>query len=297
MNNLPLTKILYPSMLAASSIFAALTIPLAILSSEPVRIELPPLLQLEIQPLFVRENKDFAIRYVGFAIVTSVCAGMTTAEMLRRQQSKQERLDSAALTLQTAIAETPPPAPEAAPLLLSELTLSPAAQPAVLQTEAIAPELFSGGMETSFADLTAAELLLGADLPLDADIPAPAMLPENGHRRLTVPLVLSPEEANGDRPNHADIVIAPHAMLWGVDLQGAKLAGVDLTGAILVGANLAGADFWGANLSGADLTGANLSGANLGGANLSDANLTDADLSDANLEGAELTGAITSVAG
>jgi uncharacterized protein YjbI with pentapeptide repeats len=65
----------------------------------------------------------------------------------------------------------------------------------------------------------------------------------------------------------------PHAMLTALIAPGAVLYGMDLTGARLQGAQLEGADLRYTKLGGADLRGANLNKAKLANADLRDVNL------------------------
>jgi uncharacterized protein YjbI with pentapeptide repeats len=111
-------------------------------------------------------------------------------------------------------------------------------------------------------------------------------------------------------------LIAPRAVLYGLDLSGARLQGAQLEGADLRGAKLTGADLRGANLKNAKLANADMRDVNLGpllisnerllmarldradarytdfrGADLRQAVLAEADLAYANLTGAKLRAA------
>lgn len=66
-------------------------------------VQLPPLLSLEVQPVFVEDNKDLAIRYVGTSIVASVAVGIGIAVWMRRRSAKQPNAD--AVNQSQAIAE------------------------------------------------------------------------------------------------------------------------------------------------------------------------------------------------
>jgi uncharacterized protein YjbI with pentapeptide repeats len=81
-----------------------------------------------------------------------------------------------------------------------------------------------------------------------------------------------------------------HALLNGINLDGALLINGTIDDCNLQGATFKGAALPGATLNNVDLTGANLTGANLYGATLSDATLTGANLSRASLQYANLTG-------
>jgi hypothetical protein len=90
MTSYSLSNILLPAVFVSSAIFSTLTVPFALIKSEPVAVELPPLFSGEIQPIFNGEHKDVAIPYIGFAIVASVGAGIATVEVSRRWQAYRE---------------------------------------------------------------------------------------------------------------------------------------------------------------------------------------------------------------
>jgi hypothetical protein len=90
MSGFPFRDIVLPAVLVSSATFAGLTLPFAFFTSEPVTVELPPFFSGQIQPIFATERKDMAIRYVGFAIVASVGAGMGTVEFIRTRQASQK---------------------------------------------------------------------------------------------------------------------------------------------------------------------------------------------------------------
>ncbi|NES20478.1 MAG: TetR family transcriptional regulator [Symploca sp. SIO3E6] len=85
MNNSPLSSVLLPAVFVSSAVFSALTIPFALIRSEPVVVELP-FYSGEIQPIFDGQHKEVAIPYIGFSIVVSVGAGIATVEAYRRLQ-------------------------------------------------------------------------------------------------------------------------------------------------------------------------------------------------------------------
>lgn len=90
MSGFPFRDIVLPAVLVSSATFAGLTLPFAFFSSDPVTVELPPFFSGQIQPVFATERKDMAIRYVGFAIVASVGAGMGTVELIRTRHASQK---------------------------------------------------------------------------------------------------------------------------------------------------------------------------------------------------------------
>ncbi|HEY9903542.1 MAG TPA: TetR family transcriptional regulator [Candidatus Sericytochromatia bacterium] len=92
MTSYSLSNILLPAVFVSSAIFSTLTVPFALIKSEPVAVELPPLFSGEIQPIFNGEHKDVAIPYIGFAIVASVGAGIATVEVSRRWQAYRESM-------------------------------------------------------------------------------------------------------------------------------------------------------------------------------------------------------------
>lgn len=92
MTSYSLSSILLPAVFVSSAVFSSLTIPFALIKTEPVAVELPPLFSGEIQPIFNGEHKDVAIPYIGFAIVASVGAGIATVEVNRRWQAYRESL-------------------------------------------------------------------------------------------------------------------------------------------------------------------------------------------------------------
>lgn len=92
MTSYSLSSILLPAVFVSSAVFSCLTIPFALIKTEPVAVELPPFFSGEIQPIFNGEHKDVAIPYIGFAIVASVGAGIATVEVNRRWQAYRETL-------------------------------------------------------------------------------------------------------------------------------------------------------------------------------------------------------------
>src|SRR3569832_2115750 len=90
MTSSPLSFVFLPAVFISSAVFSSLTLPFALIKSEPVVVELPPFFSGEIQPIFYGEHKDVAIPYVGFAIVVSVGAGIASVEVTRRWQAYRE---------------------------------------------------------------------------------------------------------------------------------------------------------------------------------------------------------------
>ncbi len=97
MDDSPLKTVVVPAVFVSSLTFSALTLPFALLKSEPLDIELPPFFKGEIQPMFDGEHNDKAISYVGFAIVASVAAGIASVEM-RRKHSRNSPQPEAPLS-------------------------------------------------------------------------------------------------------------------------------------------------------------------------------------------------------
>jgi hypothetical protein len=90
MTNYSLSTILLPAVVISSAVFSTLTVPIALIKSEPVAIEVPPFFSGEIQPIFNGEHKDIAIPYIGFAIVVSVGTGIAVVEISRRWKAYRE---------------------------------------------------------------------------------------------------------------------------------------------------------------------------------------------------------------
>lgn len=84
MSSYSLSNVLLPAVFVSSTVFSVLTVPFALIKSEPIFLEIPPIYSGEIQPIFDGEHKDVAIPYVGFAIVVSVGAGIACVEVHRR---------------------------------------------------------------------------------------------------------------------------------------------------------------------------------------------------------------------
>lgn len=86
MGRLHLRNIVLPAVLVSCATFSSFTLPFILSDPNPISINLPPLFEGEIQPIFRRESKGAAIRHIGLAIVSSVGAGLLTVEVLRRLQ-------------------------------------------------------------------------------------------------------------------------------------------------------------------------------------------------------------------
>ncbi|NET60472.1 MAG: TetR family transcriptional regulator [Symploca sp. SIO2E6] len=115
MNNSPLSSVLLPAVIVSSTVFSTLTIPFALIRSEPVVIELP-FYSGEIQPIFSGEHNEVAIPYIGFAIVVSVGAGMTTVDVYRRWQEIRKDLQKKSSSSQQVLSEDQEAQPEAVKL-------------------------------------------------------------------------------------------------------------------------------------------------------------------------------------
>lgn len=94
MSSVPLNNVLLPAVVISSAVFSTLTLPFALIRSEPIVVEFPPFSSIEIQPIFDGKHKEVAIPYVGFAIVVSVGAGIACVEVNRRWQAYREALEA-----------------------------------------------------------------------------------------------------------------------------------------------------------------------------------------------------------
>jgi hypothetical protein len=118
MNNSPFRRIVLPALLASSTGFVLLTWPLASRHADQraaPRPEATPPWGLSI--LTTIPHKDFSIRYIGFAILSSVALGIGTAEALRGYQSRRDRHQK---LLQTMLSTAISPAADLAAAGLSE---------------------------------------------------------------------------------------------------------------------------------------------------------------------------------
>lgn len=109
MSSYSLSNVLLPAVFVSSTVFSALTVPFALIKSEPVLVEIPPIYSGEIQPIFDGEHKDVAIPYVGFAIVASVGAGIACVEIHRRwHNSRVSEQEESQQNLQASLKEVQP---------------------------------------------------------------------------------------------------------------------------------------------------------------------------------------------
>jgi hypothetical protein len=104
MDDSPFRRIVLPALLAAGAGFAALTWPLASGQGARWSQRLPqPFNNWVDSALVTHQHKEFSIRYIGFAILSSVTIGVGTAGVMRRRQSRvlrQQGLLDQALTAQ-----------------------------------------------------------------------------------------------------------------------------------------------------------------------------------------------------
>ena len=92
MDNSPFRRIVLPALLASSAGFAALTWPIASDRAVQVSKQLPqPLSYWVDSALIFDQHKGFSIRYIGFAILSSVAIGDGTAKAMRVRQGQVQR--------------------------------------------------------------------------------------------------------------------------------------------------------------------------------------------------------------
>ncbi len=92
MDDSPFRRIVLPALLAAGAGFAGLTWPLASDHAARVSERLPdPLSRWTDSALITYQHKEFSIRYIGFAILSSVAIGIGTAETMRSHQGRVQR--------------------------------------------------------------------------------------------------------------------------------------------------------------------------------------------------------------
>ncbi len=95
MDNSPFRRIVLPALLASSAGFAALTWPMASDQAAQVSDRLPEPFSLWADSALVpHQHKEFSIRYIGFAILSSVAIGIGTAEAMRSRQGRSQRHQS-----------------------------------------------------------------------------------------------------------------------------------------------------------------------------------------------------------
>jgi hypothetical protein len=81
MTGSPLNKFLFTPVVISAAVFAALTIPLAVLGSKPVTI------QLQEEPVFSGQLRDVATPYLGLATALSLGAGVASVAVTGWRQS------------------------------------------------------------------------------------------------------------------------------------------------------------------------------------------------------------------
>ncbi|MBW4459461.1 MAG: hypothetical protein KME47_04360 [Nodosilinea sp. WJT8-NPBG4] len=92
MDNSPFRRIVLPALLASSAGFAALTWPMTSDRAVQVSEQLPqPLSYWVDSALLPNQHKEFSIRYIGFAILSSVAIGVGTAKAMRVRQGRVQR--------------------------------------------------------------------------------------------------------------------------------------------------------------------------------------------------------------
>lgn len=95
MDNSPFRRIVLPALLASSAGFAALTWPMASDQAVQVSDRLPEPFSLWVDSALIpHQHKEFSIRYIGFAILSSVAIGIGTAEVMRSRQGRSQRRQS-----------------------------------------------------------------------------------------------------------------------------------------------------------------------------------------------------------
>lgn len=90
MDNSPFRHIVLPALLASGAGFAALIWPMASDRVAQVSERLPQPLSYWVDSALVADQ-EFSIRYIGFAILSSVAIGVGTAETMRLQQGRAQR--------------------------------------------------------------------------------------------------------------------------------------------------------------------------------------------------------------
>jgi hypothetical protein len=92
MDDSPFRRIVLPALLAAGAGFAGLTWPLASDHAARLSERLPdPLGRWADSAMITYQHKEFSIRYIGFAILSSVAIGIGTAEAMRSHQGRVQR--------------------------------------------------------------------------------------------------------------------------------------------------------------------------------------------------------------
>lgn len=135
MDDSPFRRIVLPALLASSAGFAVLTWPVASDYGTVVSQRLPhPLSHWADSALITSQHKEFSIRYIGFAILSSVAIGVTTAGVMRRQQTRHQRHQR---LLKDALATPDPIAVTSAVEEVSDRPATPLGE--VVNSAAIAP--------------------------------------------------------------------------------------------------------------------------------------------------------------
>ncbi len=113
MDDSPFRRIVLPALLVASAGFAALTWPMASGHGARWSQRLPQPFNSWVDPaLITHQHKEFSIRYIGFAILSSVTIGVGTAGVMRRRQSRLQRHQRLLNQVLTAAGENLSSAPE-----------------------------------------------------------------------------------------------------------------------------------------------------------------------------------------
>jgi hypothetical protein len=87
-------SIILPALLAASAVFAVLTLPVASAQASGPNHHRSAPMQRWIALAASRQNQGLSIRYIGFAILASTAVGIGTAEVLRSQRIGYHRRQS-----------------------------------------------------------------------------------------------------------------------------------------------------------------------------------------------------------
>ncbi len=113
MDDSPFRRIVLPALLVASAGFAALTWPMASGHGARWSQRLPhPFNSWVDSTLITDQHQEFSIRYIGFAILSSVTIGVGTAGVMRRRQSRVQRHQGLLDQALTADGGNLPSAPE-----------------------------------------------------------------------------------------------------------------------------------------------------------------------------------------
>lgn len=92
MNSSPFRHIVLPALLASSAGFTLLTWPMTSTDAVQIAAKLPaPVTNWLISSPITEQQKEFSIRYVGLAILSSVAIGLGTAEAMRTRQVRLQR--------------------------------------------------------------------------------------------------------------------------------------------------------------------------------------------------------------